>query len=110
MNMRGAREDNVLGGKGLVVHEEHVHVVDVVDEEGLVAGGHHVAGALVGTIADLEENPCQPFCSLREFSSRKRSFQCRSSSLRVHLLFFHESHILAQLPRALLSKCRVPWA
>jgi hypothetical protein len=36
------------------VHEEELDVVDVADEEGLVAGGHHVAGLLVGTIADLE--------------------------------------------------------
>ena len=43
----------VLCGEGLVVHEEEVDVTGVVDEEGLVAGGHHVAGLLVGTVANL---------------------------------------------------------
>jgi hypothetical protein len=44
---------NELCGEGLVVHEEEVDVTGVVDEEGLVAGGHHVAGLLVGTVANL---------------------------------------------------------
>jgi hypothetical protein len=35
------------------VHEEEVEVAGVVDEESLVAGGHHVAGLLVGTVANL---------------------------------------------------------
>lgn len=35
------------------MHEEEVEVLDVVDEEGLVARGHHVAGLLVGAVADL---------------------------------------------------------
>jgi hypothetical protein len=35
------------------VHEEELKVLDVVDEESLVAGGHHVTGLLVGTVADL---------------------------------------------------------
>lgn len=39
---------------GLVVHEKELDIVDVADEESLVAGGHHVAGALVGAIADLK--------------------------------------------------------
>lgn len=43
----------VLGGVGAVVHEEQLKVLDVADEESLVAGGHHVAGLLVGTVADL---------------------------------------------------------
>lgn len=42
-----------LGGVGAVVHHEELEVLDVVDEEGLVAGGHHVAGLLVGAVADL---------------------------------------------------------
>ena len=37
------------------MHEEHVDVVDVVDEEGFVARGHHVAGLLVGTVTDLRK-------------------------------------------------------
>lgn len=35
------------------MHEEELKVLDVADEESLVAGGHHVAGLLVGTVADL---------------------------------------------------------
>jgi hypothetical protein len=34
------------------VHEEELDVLGVVDEESLVAGGHHVAGLLVGTVTD----------------------------------------------------------
>jgi len=34
------------------VHEEELNVLGVVDEESLVAGGHHVAGLLVGTVTD----------------------------------------------------------
>lgn len=43
----------VLSGVGAVVHEEKVELADVVDEESLVAGGHHVAGLLVGSVTDL---------------------------------------------------------
>ncbi len=39
------------------MHEEELDVLDVADEEGLVARGHHVAGALVGAIANLERQP-----------------------------------------------------
>lgn len=46
-------QSNVLGGVGAVVHEEEVQVTNVVDQESLVAGGHHVASLLVGAIADL---------------------------------------------------------
>jgi hypothetical protein len=35
------------------VHEEEVDVAGVVNEEGLVAGGHHVAGLLVGAETNL---------------------------------------------------------
>jgi hypothetical protein len=35
------------------VHEEELDITDVVDEESLVAGWHHVAGLLVGTETDL---------------------------------------------------------
>ena len=34
------------------MHEEELNVLGVVDEESLVAGGHHVAGLLVGTVTD----------------------------------------------------------
>ena len=48
-----------LGGEGLVVHEEKLNIADVVDEESLVAGWHHVASLLVGTETDLD-GACQP--------------------------------------------------
>jgi len=44
---------NVLSSEGAVVHQEELDVLGVVDEESLVAGGHHVAGLLVGTVTDL---------------------------------------------------------
>ena len=44
----------LLGSVGPVVHEEQVEVAGVVDEEGLVAGGHHVAGLLVAAVANLQ--------------------------------------------------------
>ena len=44
---------NVLSSEGAVVHHEELDVLGVVDEESLVAGGHHVAGLLVGTVTDL---------------------------------------------------------
>jgi hypothetical protein len=44
---------DVLGSVCAVVHEEEVNFADVVDEESLVAGGHHVAGLLVRAITDL---------------------------------------------------------
>lgn len=44
---------DVLGGVCAVVHEKKVNFADVVDEESLVAGGHHMAGLLVGTVTDL---------------------------------------------------------
>ncbi len=47
--MRGG---NALSSVGAVVHHQQLEVLDVVDEEGLVARGHHVAGLLVGTVAD----------------------------------------------------------
>jgi hypothetical protein len=54
---------DILGGVGAVVHEEQFDVLNVVDEEALVAGGHHVPGLLVGAEADLPSvfmlaNPC----------------------------------------------------
>lgn len=50
--MRSAVGGNVLSSVGAVVHEEELDVLGVVDEESLVAGGHHVAGLLVGTETD----------------------------------------------------------
>ncbi len=47
------RIQNSLGGECLVVHEEKVNIVDVVDEESLVARRHQVAGFLVGAVPNL---------------------------------------------------------
>ena len=44
---------NVLSGVCPVVHEKELNVAGVLDEECLVAGGHHVAGLLVATVTDL---------------------------------------------------------
>ena len=41
------RRVNVLCGECLIVHEEEIDIASVVDEESLVAGGHHVASLLV---------------------------------------------------------------
>lgn len=45
--------EHSLCGVGLVVHHKEIEVADVVDEESLVAGRHHVSGLLVVAIADL---------------------------------------------------------
>lgn len=45
---------DVLGGVGAVVHEQQLDILDVADKEGLVAGGHHEAGLLVGAESDLQ--------------------------------------------------------
>lgn len=56
--MRGARffKVYILGGKGLVVHEEKFDVLGVLDEESLVAVGHKVTGLLVGAVTNLQSN------------------------------------------------------
>jgi hypothetical protein len=38
------------------VHKEEVNVAGVVDEESLVAGGHHVASLLVGSETNLSSS------------------------------------------------------
>lgn len=43
----------ILSSEGLVVHEEKVNFADVVDEESLVTGRHHVASLLVGSETNL---------------------------------------------------------
>ncbi|KAL2277342.1 hypothetical protein FJTKL_00055 [Diaporthe vaccinii] len=49
----GSGLSGVLSGVGLVVHQQELDILDVVDDEGLVAGGHHVTGLLVGAEANL---------------------------------------------------------
>jgi hypothetical protein len=53
--VRGAWQ-YVLCGVGSVVHQQQLDVLDVADEEGLVARRSHVAGLLVGTEADLDRS------------------------------------------------------
>ena len=43
----------LLGCEGLIVHKQEVDIAGVVHEEGLVAGGHEVAGLSVGAVTDL---------------------------------------------------------
>lgn len=45
--------NDVLGSVGSVVHQQQLKVLDVVDEESLVAGGGQETGLLVGAVADL---------------------------------------------------------
>lgn len=52
--------DDILGGVGSVVHEQQLKVLDVADEEGLVARGGQVAGLLVGAEADLSRIASAP--------------------------------------------------
>jgi hypothetical protein len=47
------RAGDALSSVSAVVHEQKLNVLGVVDEESLVAGGHHVLGLLVGTVTDL---------------------------------------------------------
>lgn len=63
------RKKNVLSGVGSVVHHQQLDVLDVVDQEGLVARGHHVAGFLVGAETNLWEIVSQ---ILAVFSPNKR--------------------------------------
>jgi hypothetical protein len=44
--------ENILGSVGAVVHQEELDILGVVDEEGLVARGHEVAGLLVAAVTD----------------------------------------------------------
>jgi hypothetical protein len=46
----------VLSSVGAVVHEQKLNILGVVDEESLVAGGHHVTGLLVASITNLYQH------------------------------------------------------
>lgn len=52
MQSAKGRGVDVLSGVGAVVHQQELNILGVVDEESLVAGGHHVLGLLVGSVAD----------------------------------------------------------
>jgi hypothetical protein len=47
------------------VHEKELNVLGVLDEESLVAGGHHVLSLLVATVADLLVDNISVFLLLR---------------------------------------------
>lgn len=51
----------LLCSVALVVHEEEIEVADIVNEESLVAGWHHVTGFLVVAVSDLENCNRQTF-------------------------------------------------
>ena len=51
------------------MHHQKLDVLGVADEESLVAGGHHVAGLLVGAIANLQFAGQRPVL----YSKRKAS-------------------------------------
>ena len=65
MVFRSQRGRYVLSREGLVVHEEEVDISGVVDEEGLVARGHHVSCLSVGAISDLQRASTHQPPSLR---------------------------------------------
>jgi hypothetical protein len=65
----GVRVDS-LCSVGEVVHEEEVDVARVLDEEGLVAGGHQMAGLLVGTVTDLEASTVNAAVGRKQISIR----------------------------------------
>ena len=65
---------DVLGGVGPGVHEEELDIVDVADDEGLVAGGHHVLGLLVGTVTDLRTRALASLSPLEEPPSQSPHF------------------------------------
>ena len=47
---------DILSSIGTVVHEKKLDIPRVVNEESLVAGGHHVARLLVVAVTDLYPN------------------------------------------------------
>jgi hypothetical protein len=58
---------------GSVVHQQQLKVLDVVDEESLVAGGGQETGLLVGAVADLNNSSHISALLLVIFSSRQSS-------------------------------------
>lgn len=95
-----------LGGVRLVVHEEEIDIADVVDEEGLVTGGHHVAGLLVVAVADLHAQTV----SLQILA---HLLQCLNAQTHPPgaPLSRAQSPRLSPPPAALVKiRIRVPWA
>ena len=50
-------EGNILCGERAVVHEQKIDILRVVNEEGLVAGRHHMSSLLIASIANLIPTP-----------------------------------------------------
>jgi hypothetical protein len=78
------------------VHKEKVNIAGVVNQEGLVAGWHHVAGFLVGSETNLY--PHQPaLCVIRSFGKASHKncmqepFQPSSSKSRTYRWHNHLS-------------------
>lgn len=55
------------------MHEQQLNIVDIVDEEGLVAGGDHVAGLLVGAVSDLYSQENQMISNVISFAFPRAS-------------------------------------
>lgn len=68
---------DILGGVGAVVHHQQLDVLQVADEEGLVAGGHHVAGLLVGAIANLSLRISTSILFFRQVETFVRESRCQ---------------------------------
>lgn len=70
--IRGAGID-LLSGVCSVVHQQKFHILGVVNKEGLVTGGHHVASLLVAAVANLFQiksyQHSDPFCQILQFPS-----------------------------------------
>lgn len=78
------------------MHEEEVDVAGVVDKEGLVAGGHHVAGLLVGAKTNLLRIVRIHRCPRR---SDVRDGQKSSSSMSLFVCH-HELQYWPNIPMA----------
>lgn len=121
----------LLGSVGAVVHEQEVEVAGVVDEEGLVAGGHHVAGLLVAAVADLcdvsrqysyLQTPTAPCeipsifitAPLSMFAKSSRSLHPTSQSFRSSLPCIGSTHLrhssltLEPSPDPVVNAMRLP--
>ncbi len=60
---------DVLGGEGAIVHEEHIHIPNIVDKEGFVSRWHHMAGFLVRSVSNLGTDASANVCLLHIRSS-----------------------------------------
>ena len=85
--------EHSLCGVGLVVHKEKLEVAGIVDEEGLVAGRHHVAGLLVVAIADLHTIRISITIQTSQKSHASLAYQpsLSASILRCHPLLHRPS-------------------